>query len=78
MLWRRSWIGRRVAVSFEMVRRSKECAINIPTTAISNEAVGIGNCSGREVDKFEKFGLTAQAGEKVNAPLIGECYANFG
>jgi len=63
--------------SFEMIRRSRECVISIPTTDLIDQAVGIGNCSGREVDKFEKFGLTPVPGEKVNAPLIQECYANF-
>ncbi len=63
--------------SFELIRRSRECVINIPTTDLIDQAVGIGNCSGREVDKFEKFGLTAVPGEKVGAPLIRECYANF-
>jgi flavin reductase (DIM6/NTAB) family NADH-FMN oxidoreductase RutF len=51
--------------------------INLPTTDLRNEVVGIGNCSGAKVDKFNKFGLTAVAGDKVDAPLIKECYANF-
>jgi flavin reductase (DIM6/NTAB) family NADH-FMN oxidoreductase RutF len=63
--------------SFEMIRRSKQCVINIPTTDLTNEAIGIGNCSGAEVDKFEQFGLTPVKGAKVDAPLIKECYANF-
>jgi len=63
--------------SFEMIRRSKQCVINLPTTDLLNKVIGIGNCSGAEVDKFEKFGLTPVAGAKVDAPLIKECYANF-
>jgi len=63
--------------SFEMLRRSKECVINLPTTALVDAVVGIGNCSGDAIDKFEKFGLTPVAGEQVKAPLIEECYANF-
>jgi flavin reductase (DIM6/NTAB) family NADH-FMN oxidoreductase RutF len=63
--------------SFEMIRRSKECVINVPTTALTAAVVGIGNCTGAEVDKFKKFGLTAQAGEQVAAPLIAECHANL-
>jgi flavin reductase (DIM6/NTAB) family NADH-FMN oxidoreductase RutF len=63
--------------SFEMVRRSKECVFNIPTVDLAPKVVGIGNCSGRDVDKFAKFGLTAEAGAEVEAPLIGECFANF-
>jgi flavin reductase (DIM6/NTAB) family NADH-FMN oxidoreductase RutF len=63
--------------SFEMIRGSKECVINIPTSDLVNEVVGIGNCMGADIDKFKKFGLTPVTGEKVGAPLIKECYANF-
>ena len=63
--------------SFEMLRRSRECAINLPTTDLANEVVGIGNCTGDKIDKFEKFGLTPVPASEVGAPLIQECYANF-
>jgi flavin reductase (DIM6/NTAB) family NADH-FMN oxidoreductase RutF len=63
--------------SFEMIRKSRECVINIPTVDLAPKVVGIGNTSGADVDKFAKFRLTAIAGEKVKAPLIGECYANL-
>ena len=63
--------------SFEMIRKSRECVINVPTVALAPKVVGIGNTSGRDIDKFETFGLTAVEGEKVKAPLVGECYASF-
>ncbi len=63
--------------SFEMIRKSRECVINLPTSDLANAVAGIGNCSGSEIDKFEKFGLTPVPAEKVGAPLIKECYANF-
>ena len=63
--------------SFDLVRRSRECVINVPTTTLTDAVVGIGNCSGATVKKFEKFRLTAQAGHHVKAPLIAECHANF-
>ncbi len=63
--------------SFELIRKSKECVINIPTVELARTVVDIGNCSGRDVDKFSQFKLTALSGEKVTAPLIQECYANF-
>ncbi|MGA2439879.1 MAG: flavin reductase family protein [Tepidisphaeraceae bacterium] len=63
--------------SFEMIKKSKECVINIPTRDMARKVVGIGNCSGSEVDKFKKFKLTAIPASKVHAPLIQECYANF-
>ena len=63
--------------SFDMIRKSKECVINLPTSDLLNEVVGIGNCTGASVDKFEKFHLTPVAADQVTAPLIKECYANF-
>jgi len=63
--------------SFEMIRKSRECVINIPTRDMARKVVGIGNCSGSEIDKFKKFKLTAVAASRVHAPLIQECYANF-
>ena len=63
--------------SFGLIKASKECVINIPTFDLAKQVVGIGNCSGTDVDKFEKFKLTAVPGAEVAAPLIKECYANF-
>lgn len=63
--------------SYDMIRKSKECVINIPTFDLIDTVIGIGNCSGDDVDKFTEFGLTAVRGSKVKAPLIKECYANF-
>jgi flavin reductase (DIM6/NTAB) family NADH-FMN oxidoreductase RutF len=63
--------------SFGLIRRSEECVINLPTTALTDVVVGIGNCSGASIDKFDKFKLTAEPAKKVKAPLIAECYANF-
>jgi flavin reductase (DIM6/NTAB) family NADH-FMN oxidoreductase RutF len=63
--------------SFEMVRRSKECVINVPTVEIASKVVGIGNTSGGKIDKFSRFGLTTAPAVKVKAPLIAECFANF-
>lgn len=63
--------------SFEMIRKSGECVINLPTTALTDAVVGIGNTSGSKVDKFDYFGLTADKAEEVGAPLIRECHASF-
>jgi len=63
--------------SYEMIRKSRECVINIPTVDLINEVIGIGNSTGTHLDKFRKFGLTAEAAHLVKAPLIKECYANY-
>jgi len=63
--------------SYELIRKSKECVINLPTVDLLQEVIGIGNCHGPSVNKFEEFSLTAQPASIVQAPLIKECYANF-
>jgi flavin reductase (DIM6/NTAB) family NADH-FMN oxidoreductase RutF len=39
--------------------------------------VKCGSASGRTVDKFQAFGLTAAPASRVAAPLIAECYASL-
>ena len=51
--------------SFELIRGSKQCVINIPTTEIAETVVKIGNCSGSNVDNF---GDTASPG--ILTPLL--------
>ena len=63
--------------TFDILMATKECVINIPTVELAEKVVGVGNCSGRKVDKFEAFGLTPTAASCVKAPLIDECYANL-
>jgi flavin reductase (DIM6/NTAB) family NADH-FMN oxidoreductase RutF len=63
--------------SYGLITKSKECVINVPTTDLTNEVVGIGNCTGDKIDKFKKFGLTPIPATEVGAPLIKECHANF-
>src|SRR5882724_2481510 len=63
--------------SYEMIRKSGECVINIPTVDLIDAVIGIGNTSGKNTDKFKQFKLTAEVAEMVKAPLIKECYANY-
>lgn len=63
--------------TFAMIKGSKECVINIPTVELAKKVVGIGNTSGRRVDKFKKFHLQSTPAALVLAPLISECYANL-
>ena len=63
--------------SFGLLKATKECVINIPTVEIAEKVVACGNCSGVNIDKFEKFCLTPKTASRVGAPLIDECYANL-
>jgi flavin reductase (DIM6/NTAB) family NADH-FMN oxidoreductase RutF len=63
--------------SFSLIRRSRECVINVPTVDLVDAVIGVGNTHGPRVDKFARFGLTPVAASRVGAPLIAECYASF-
>jgi flavin reductase (DIM6/NTAB) family NADH-FMN oxidoreductase RutF len=63
--------------SFSLIRRSRECVINVPTFDMVRTVIGIGNTSGTDIDKFATFELTPVAGATVKAPLIAECHSSF-
>ena len=63
--------------SFAALRATGECVIAIPAVKLAPKVAQVGNCSGRDVDKFAAFGLTALPAEKVAAPLVAECFANL-
>jgi flavin reductase (DIM6/NTAB) family NADH-FMN oxidoreductase RutF len=63
--------------SFVALEETGECVLNVPTVELADKVVSCGNASGRTVDKFKAFGLTAKPAAKVAAPLVGECYANL-
>ena len=63
--------------TFDILRKTKECVINIPTVKLIRQVIGCGNTSGRNIDKFRKFGLTTSTASRVCAPLIDECFASL-
>ena len=63
--------------SFNILRSTKECVINIPTSELLKKVVACGNSSGKKIDKFRTFHLTPLTASEVSAPLVKECYANL-
>jgi len=63
--------------TFDILKATKQCVLNIPTVELSKQVVDCGNTSGRTVDKFKEFGLTPAIASSINAPLIDECYVNL-
>lgn len=63
--------------SFAALQGTRECVIAIPTVDPLDRVIGIGTCSGTDIDKFAEFKLTALPGKLVKAPLIKECLANI-
>jgi flavin reductase (DIM6/NTAB) family NADH-FMN oxidoreductase RutF len=44
---------------------------------MARTVVGIGNCSGRDTDKFARFRLATEPAREVAPPLLPECVANL-
>ena len=63
--------------SFSLLRKARECVINIPTDELAAQVVGCGTSTGAKVDKFARFGLTPRPARTVAVPLVHECFANL-
>jgi flavin reductase (DIM6/NTAB) family NADH-FMN oxidoreductase RutF len=63
--------------SFAALRGTRECVIALPSVELASQVVEVGNCSGRDVDKFAAFRLTPMPAERVAPPLIARCFANL-
>ena len=63
--------------SFAALCATGQCVIAIPARNLAATVVKVGNCSGSRIDKFAAFGLTQVAAQKVEPPLIAECFANL-
>lgn len=63
--------------SFRALRETGECVIAIPPRSLAHKVVRVGNTSGRDVDKFAKFGLSTRPAARVAPPLVDDCFANL-
>jgi flavin reductase (DIM6/NTAB) family NADH-FMN oxidoreductase RutF len=63
--------------SYAALKKTRECVLAITAADMLHTAVGIGTCSGSEVDKFSQFGLTRMKAKHVRPPLIAQCLANI-
>ncbi len=63
--------------SHTALKATRECTIAIPPADLAATVVEVGNCSGRDVEKFEVFDLTPVPASLIGAPLIRECFANL-
>ena len=68
---------RKSRFSHGLIAESGEFVINLVTADLASAADFCGVRSGRDMDKFEKAGLTRQAGDQVKAPLIAESPVNL-
>ena len=60
--------------SFAALRATKECVIAIPALQLAPKVVQIGNCSGRDVDKFKRIRPDASASQVRVAASRGRVF----
>ncbi len=63
--------------SHHLIEQTGEFVLAVPTKEIIEKVHKCGRVSGREIDKFERFGLTPIPATRVKPPLIKECVANL-
>jgi len=63
--------------SFAALQATRACVIAIPPAERAADVVAIGNCSGRDTDKFARLGLATRPASKVDAPLLEGMIANL-
>ena len=56
-----------------LVEASGEFALNVPDRSMAGATLALGNCSGRDVNKFEKWGLATFEAHAIAAPLLEGC-----
>lgn len=63
--------------SFEIIKKSGVFVINMTTQKLVRIADFVGVKSGRDMNKFAVTGITAEAADKISAPLIAESPLNI-
>ncbi|KPL17900.1 MAG: hypothetical protein AMJ92_10515 [candidate division Zixibacteria bacterium SM23_81] len=63
--------------SHQLIATSGEFVINVPPLSLLKAVVYCGSVSGRDEDKFQGAGLTAESAAVVSVPLIAECIGHL-
>ena len=61
--------------TWPLLERTGEFAVNVPDASLMDAVLSCGRASGREGDKFQRFGLTRRPAERIKAPLVAEAVA---
>ncbi len=57
----------------DMIEQSGVFTVSVPLHDMSHELRLVGTQSGRDMDKFNGHGLSADAAQAVDAPIVAEC-----
>ncbi len=60
--------------TYELLENADDFSISIPLNDNLKKCLsGAGSTSGRDIDKFKQFELTAQNAKTISSPIIAEC-----
>ena len=59
----------------ELIEASRVLVLNVPSVAQAALTTAVGSFGGREVDKFEQYGIAATPAGTIDAPLLDGCVA---
>lgn len=62
---------------FDCILKTGDFVVNIPGKDMAEKIVQCGSCSGRDVNKFEEYGLTISPAKKVASPVLAEAVASL-
>lgn len=65
------------AYSCELIQKTGEFVVNVPTEDLEKQVYYCGYNSGRDVDKFKETGLTPRPARKVKTAIVDECVAHM-
>jgi len=63
--------------SHQLIEKTKEFVVNVPTMDIVRETLFCGRRSGKTYDKFKETGLTPLPAKMIQTPIIKECVAHL-
>lgn len=64
--------------TYELLRQANEFTVSFPLGIdLKKELMICGTKSGRDIDKFRECGLTAQPGQEMATPVIGQCNLHY-
>ena len=69
---------RKATYTYELILKSKQFTVNLPTVAILEKVDLVGTVTGRGgFNKFTAYGLTLIPSDEIDAPIIVECPVNL-
>ena len=63
--------------TYELIMRSGEFAVNFVGFELAELLASVGGSKGKDVDKFERFGIIKDSPSKTSVPLLKDAYACY-